>query len=66
MFVESSITLLENIYSTGVTHDNCNKFIAKTTSGSMGPDMFGNFYFTKSENGQPLEAGEKIMHVWST
>ncbi len=50
MNIQSSITLLENIYNTGVTHDNCNVFIAKATGDSMGPDMFGNFYFTKLQN----------------
>ncbi len=31
MLQESSIALLENVYSTGVTHDDCNMFIVQAT-----------------------------------
>ncbi len=33
MLLESSIMLLENIYSIGITHDDHNMFIAQTTGG---------------------------------
>ncbi len=32
MLLESLIVLLENIYSTGITHDECSMFIVQATS----------------------------------
>jgi hypothetical protein len=42
MLLESSIMLLENTYSTGVTHDDCHIFIVQAT----GPNPIKTFMLT--------------------